>query len=194
MYNRRTSNRLLYVLFIAQSLFSAGQIAVFTLVAIVAVRLSGTESVAGLPSSTLTFSQAFAAFPVAIIMGRFGRRLGLSLGYLVGTLGGLVGVIAILNGAFPLLLLSAVFIGMGRAGAEQGRFAAGETVPDVRDFLWSKVPAPGAVEGLGHVVGPEEAPALEALGPYPHVLRALETAHARTRDAAFRRSLAHLGR
>jgi len=75
-----------------------------------------------------------------------------------------------------------------------GRFAAGETVPDVRDFLWSKVPAPGAVEGLGHVVGPEEAPALEALGPYPHVLRALETAHARTRDAAFRRSLAHLGR
>jgi len=130
MYNRRVSNRLFYILFVAQSLFSAGQIAVFTLVAIVAVRLAETESVAGLPSSALTFSQAFAAFPVALIMGRFGRRLGLTLGYLVGMLGGVVGVIAIMQGVFPLLLVSAVLIGMGRASAEQGRFVAGELFPE----------------------------------------------------------------
>ena len=61
MYSRATSNRLLYTLFVSQSLLSASQIAVYTLMTIVAARLAGTESVAGLPSSTLTFAQALTA-------------------------------------------------------------------------------------------------------------------------------------
>lgn len=129
-YDRSTRNRLIYVLFVAQSLFAAAQIAVFTLVAIVAVRLSGTEDVAGLPSSTLTFSQAIAAVPAALLMSRFGRRLGLSLGFAVGAVGGLVGVIAIMQNIFPLLLVSAVLMGMARASSEQARFVAGEMFPE----------------------------------------------------------------
>jgi MFS family permease len=129
-YDRATSNRLFYTLFIAQSMFSAGQIAVFTLIAIVAVRLAQTESVAGLPSSTLTFSQAFAAFPIAVIMGRFGRRLGLVVGYSAGLAGGLVGVISIVTGVFPLLMLSAGLMGIARASVDQSRFAAGEIFPE----------------------------------------------------------------
>ena len=60
MFNRSTSNRLLYTLFITQSLFSAGNIATVTLMTIVAARLAGTEAVAGLPSSTTTLAQALA--------------------------------------------------------------------------------------------------------------------------------------
>ncbi len=130
MYNRATSNRLLYTMFITQSLFSASNIAVFTLVAIVAVKLTGADSVAGLASSTQTFAQALAAFPIAIVMGRFGRRLGLSLGYTLAALGALIGVIAIMQGIFLLLLVSAALIGMGRASGEQARFAAGEMFPE----------------------------------------------------------------
>jgi MFS family permease len=126
MVNDSTRKRLLYVLFASQSLFSAGQIAVFTLTAIVATRLSGTESAAGLPSSTVTFAQAFAAFPLAILMGRYGRRMGLTLSYIFGALGGLFGVLAITQNMFPLLLVSAALMGMGRAGSDQGRFAVGE--------------------------------------------------------------------
>jgi MFS family permease len=129
MYNSATSKRLLYTLFFTQSLFSAAQIAVFTLLAIVATRLSGTESAAGLPASTTTFAQAFAAYPMAAVMARFGRRLGLTAGYAVSALGGLVGVLAVINGLFPLLLLSAALLGMGRASTEQSRFAAGELFP-----------------------------------------------------------------
>lgn len=129
MYNSATSKRLLYTLFFTQSLFSAAQIAVFTLLAIVATRLSGTESAAGLPASTTTFAQAFAAYPMAAVMARFGRRLGLTAGYAVSALGGLVGVLAVINGVFPLLLLSAALLGMGRASTEQSRFAAGELFP-----------------------------------------------------------------
>jgi MFS family permease len=129
MNENSTRTRLLYVLFASQSLFAAGQIAVFTLTAIVSTRLSGTESTAGLPSSALTFSQALTAFPLAMLAGRFGRRAGLTLGYICGALGGLMGVLAITQGIFPLLLLSAALMGIGRAGSDMGRFAAGEMFP-----------------------------------------------------------------
>lgn len=152
MYNRATSNRLLYTMFITQSLFSASNIAVFALVAIVAVKLTGSDSVAGLSSSTQTFSQALAAFPIAMVMGRFGRRLGLSLGYALATLGALIGVIAILQETFLLLLVSAVLIGMGRASGEQARFAAGEMFPeDERARMIGRLVFAGTI---GAVAGP----------------------------------------
>ena len=152
MYNKATSTRLLYILFVAQSLFSAAQIAVATLITIVAVRLSGMESVAGLPSSTLTFTQALSAVPVALIMGRFGRRLGLVIGYAAGTLGGVVGVIAVLNGLFPLLLVSAALIGLNRASSEQSRYVAGEMFPEAeRARMIGRLVFAGTI---GAIVGP----------------------------------------
>lgn len=171
MYDRATSNRLLYTLFITQSLFSASNIAVFALVAIVAVKLTGSDSVAGLASSTQTFSQALAALPIALIMGHFGRRLGLSLGYTLAALGGLLGVIAILQGIFPLLLVSAALIGMGRASGEQARFAAGEMFPEgERARMIGRLVFAGTV---GAVAGPAlVAPSgrlMESLGLNPDI-------------------------
>jgi MFS family permease len=171
MYTRATSNRLLYTLFITQSLFSASNIAVFALVAIVAVKLTGADSVAGLASSTQTFSQALAAFPIAVVMGRFGRRIGLSLGYLLAALGGLIGVIAIMQGIFPLLLVGAALIGMGRAGGEQSRFAVGEIFPEAeRARMIGRLVFAGTV---GAVAGPVlVAPSgrlMESLGLSPDI-------------------------
>lgn len=64
----------------------------------------------------------------------------------------------------------------------------------MRRILWSRVPQEGAVEGLGYVVGAEEALRLESLGPRPSVLRALEIAYERTQDPIFKASLIRLGR
>lgn len=151
MYNRTVSNRLLYTLFIAQSMFSAAQIAIVTLVAIVAVNLAGEEA-AGLPSSTLTFSQALTALPIALLMGRFGRRIGLTVGYLLGAIGSLMGVLAVALGLFPLLLVSAALLGMSRGSAEQGRFAAGEIFPESeRARMIGRLVFAGTI---GAVVGP----------------------------------------
>ncbi len=129
MYSEGVSRRLLYTLFLSQSLISAAQISIVTLVSIVATRLGGAETAAGLPSSVVTFAQAFAALPIALIMGRYGRRLGLTVGYSGGALGGLLGMIAIVQGSFPLLLLSSALLGMARAGGDQSRFVAGEMFP-----------------------------------------------------------------
>jgi MFS family permease len=151
-YSRATSQRLLAILFVLQCLYSASQIAVFTLVALVAVRLSGAEGYAGLPSSILTWGQALSAFPIALLMGRVGRRLGLSFSYAIGALGGLVGVLAIHQEAFPLLLVSAALIGMGRAGSDQSRFVAGELFPDAeRARMIGRLVFAGAI---GAIVGP----------------------------------------
>lgn len=129
MYSSSTSKRLLAILFLSQSLFSAAQIAIVTLTTIVAARLSGSEGLAGLPGSTVTFTQAFAAFPIALVMGRFGRRLGLVAGYVAGVAGALVGVLSIIEGSFALMLISAGLLGVGRASGDQSRFVAGELFP-----------------------------------------------------------------
>jgi MFS family permease len=63
-------------------------------------------------------------------MGRFGRRLGLVLGYSAGLLGGLIGVMSLVTGIFPLLLVSAGMMGIARASVDQSRFAAGEIFPE----------------------------------------------------------------
>ncbi len=133
-------------------MFSASQIAVGTLLAIVVVRLAGTESVAGVPSSTVTFSQALTALPMALLMGHYGRRIGLTLGYGLGALGGLVGVVAVATVSFPLLLVSSVLLGVSRGSADQGRFAAGELFPEAeRARMIGRLVFAGTI---GAVVGP----------------------------------------
>ncbi len=152
MFNSSVSDRLHRTLFVTQSLFSASQIAMITLLSIVAVDLSGTDSLAGLPSTIGTFSQAGMAYFIGIFMGRFGRRLGLSISYGIAFIGSLLGVIAVTQASFPILLVSALVFGMGRAGAEQGRFAAGEIYPEhLRARKIGQIVFAGTI---GAIVGP----------------------------------------
>lgn len=126
MYSRQTSLRLLGTVFISQSFFSASLSAIITLLAIMAAELSGSESLAGLPTTVTTLSISIAALPIGLMMGRFGRRFGLTVSYGISIFGALFGVLAIMQGWFWLLLLSSVLIGFGRAGGNQSRFIAGE--------------------------------------------------------------------
>lgn len=151
-YDEKTSLRLTNTIFVTQSLFSASQIAIFTLLSIMAVEISGSEGNAGLPSTTMTLSQALVALPVGIMMGRLGRRLGLTVGYAMGAVGALMGVLAIINGMFGLLLVSAAIMGAGRASAEQSRFTAGEIFPEnLRARMIGRIVFAGTI---GAILGP----------------------------------------
>lgn len=130
MYQRSTSVRLTNIIFLSQSFASASQTAIFTLLAIMAAQLSGSDSWAGFPSTLLTVSIAVSALPTSLLMARIGRRRGLSLSYLVSGLGAFLGVVAITQGWFWMLLLSASFIGLGRAGGDQSRYIPGEIFPE----------------------------------------------------------------
>ncbi len=165
------NRRLLYTLFLTQSLFSASQIAIITLTTIVATRISGTESVAGLPASIVTFAQAFAALPVALIMGRFGRRLGLVTGYLFAAAGGLTGLFAITQTSFPLFLVSAALLGVGRASGDQSRFVSGEKLPQAeRARMIGRIVFAGTIGAVGGplLVAPSSG-LMRALNLHPDV-------------------------
>jgi MFS family permease len=129
MYDRNTSVRLTNIIFAAESFNSASRIAIFTLLSIIAVKISGSETVAGFPSTTMTLVQAFSALPFGILMGRVGRRIGLTVGYGISWVGVLLGLVAIIYSWFWMLLLASALLGMGRAGTDMGRFAAGDMFP-----------------------------------------------------------------
>ena len=77
MYPLRVSHRLLATMFVAQSLFSAAQISIITLHSIAAGILGGSDAAAGLPTTMVTFAHSIMAYFMGIIMGRYGRRMGL---------------------------------------------------------------------------------------------------------------------
>lgn len=152
MYDRSTSIRLTNTIFISQSFLTASQIAIFTLLSIMAVELSGRESLTGIPSTVLTLTRAFVAVPIGYLMGRFGRRFGLTVSYGVSIFGAALGIVAITQGAFWILLASSALLGAGRAGAEQSRFAAGDLFPEhERGRMIGRVVFAGT---LGAIFGP----------------------------------------
>lgn len=118
--------RLVAVLFAGQSFFSAGQIVSFAVLPIVVVSLAGTEAIAGLPATLSLIGRAIAAFPVGWLMDRVGRRFGLSLGFILCTIGSVLSALAIGWVSLIGFLLGITLSGMGRGIAEQARFAAAE--------------------------------------------------------------------
>ena len=152
MYPLRVSHRLLVTIFVAQSLFSAAQISIITLHSIAAGILGGSDAAAGLPTTMVTFSHSLMAYFMGVIMGRYGRRFGLCTSYGIGLVGAVLGVIAVLNGIFPLLLVSSATLGMARAGAQMSRFVVGEMFPvDKRAQMIGRIVFAGTI---GAIVGP----------------------------------------
>ncbi|KPK03032.1 MAG: hypothetical protein AMJ56_20235, partial [Anaerolineae bacterium SG8_19] len=103
--------RIVGSLFGAQSLFSAALIISFTLTSIIAVDLSGSESAAGLPSTVTLISRAALAYPIGWLLDRLGRRLGLSIGYLIGVTGALISAWSVISGSFMGFLAGAALFG-----------------------------------------------------------------------------------
>lgn len=129
MYPLRVSQRLLVTLFVSQSLFSAAQISIITLHSIAAGILGGSDAAAGMPTTVVTFSQSMMAYAMGILMGRYGRRAGMCTAYGFAFLGAALGLISVLQGNFPLLLISSVGMGIARSGSHMSRFVVGEMFP-----------------------------------------------------------------
>lgn len=128
-YTPTVGRRLVAILFATQSLASAGLIATFTVNPIVGARLSGNDALAGLPGTLLLIGAAGAAYPMGRLMQRNGRRIGLSLGFLFGTIGMLISGVAAVTGNFLLFLLGLAFMGVSRGSIDQGRYAAADAQP-----------------------------------------------------------------
>jgi MFS family permease len=148
----RQARKITWILFVNQSLASAGFIAAATINSILGARLGGSASFAGVPSAVYLVGSAIAASAWGYIMDRIGRRNGIVSGLLIGVGGNALILIAIGIPSFNLFLVGMVLTGIANAAVVLGRFAAAEVnPPEKRGAAISNVVLGGT---FGAIVGP----------------------------------------
>ncbi|MCB8837508.1 MFS transporter [Aurantimonas sp. VKM B-3413] len=125
-----TARRNAFVLAAAQAIVgSAGPITMATGGLAGSWLLIGDKSLATLPVTGFTLGVALGAFPAAALMRVVGRRLGLSAGALVVSVGGLFAAGALFASSFLFFALALCLVGVGNAFTQQYRFAAVDNAP-----------------------------------------------------------------
>lgn len=120
---RAVQRRTLTVVVISQILGGAGLAAGVTVGALLAQQMLGGDSLAGLPTALFTLGSALAAFLVGRFSQRWGRRVGLGLGFAAGGIGAVGVVAAAVTGSVPLLFIALFVYGAGTATNLQARYA-----------------------------------------------------------------------
>lgn len=148
----RIAKKITFVLFLSQSLSSAGFIAAFTVNALVAVDLTGQLAMAGVPGALYVLGQASGAVVWGFGMERLGRRRGIAAGQVIGVVGSVIAIAAVVERSFLFFLAGLVLVGVARSAVDLGRFAASEVhLPDKRGRAISNVVLGSTV---GAVFGP----------------------------------------
>lgn len=121
---RRVQRRTVALLAAAQMFGGIGTGATVSIGSILAVELSGSSAWAGSVATLMTLGAALSALPLASLAERRGRRTGQVAGLAAALAGTVLMVLAVVTGAFILLVLGAAGIGVGTAAGLQARFAA----------------------------------------------------------------------
>lgn len=144
--------RTLAVVLLAQILSGAGLAAGITVGALLAEQMLGSSRLSGLPTVFFTIGSAAAAVGLGRVSQRFGRRTGLSAGYLTGAVGSVGVVLAAGIGNVVLLFVSLLVYGAGSATNLQARYAGADlAAPSRRGRAVSIVLVATAV---GAILGP----------------------------------------
>lgn len=106
---------------------SAGTVAAGSLLV---ASITDSETLAGLAQTSSVLGAAAMALPLSRLTQRGGRRLGLSVGYLVGAIGALSAIIGGTKEILIFMLLGAFLIGAASASGYQARFAATDLATD----------------------------------------------------------------
>ncbi|MCP3740821.1 MFS transporter [Rossellomorea sp. BNER] len=115
--------RTLWIVCISQIFGGAGLAAGVTVGALLAQQMLGTDAFAGLPAALFTLGSAGTALIVGRLSQRFGRRIGLTTGFVTGGLGAIGVVFAALTNSIFLLFASLFIYGAGTATNLQVRYA-----------------------------------------------------------------------
>lgn len=120
---QRLYKRTLFIVILSQTFGGAGLAAGITVGALIVQDMLGTESVAGLPTALFTLGSALAAFSVGHFSQKYGRRFGLSFGFITGGIGAIGVILATNLNSLFLLFLSLFIYGSGAATNLQARYA-----------------------------------------------------------------------
>ncbi|MCY7912581.1 MFS transporter [Bacillus haynesii] len=120
---KRLYKRVLIIVSLSQIFGGAGLAAGITVGALLAKQMLGTDAFSGVPSALFTLGSAGAAFVVGRLSQRYGRRTGLTAGFMVGGIGAIGVVAAAVTNSIILLFVSLLIYGAGTATNLQARYA-----------------------------------------------------------------------
>jgi MFS family permease len=146
------ARRNLLILAMCQGLAMTAMTMVVTTIALVGLKLYPVKALATLPLALQLGVTMLTAIPASLLMRRFGRRAGFSLGAASAIASALVSAYAIHLGSYLLFTVSAAAYGIAQSFSGFYRFAAVESAPpDWRAKAASLVLGGGVVAGL---IGP----------------------------------------
>jgi MFS family permease len=121
-------NPTLRLLFLCQILYWSTVIVGVAIASIIGATLAPNPAFATFPLALLTVGNILTTLPLSLIMQRFGRRFGFSIGATATILGGLVCCWAIFKGDFWLFCFGNMLLGIAQASALYYRLAATDNV------------------------------------------------------------------
>lgn len=148
----RVRRRTTASIFAAVALGSIGYYAAATVAPLVAVDLTGSEALSGVPNACGLVGMALGATAVSRIMARLGRRAGLVAGFASAAVGAVVAVVAVTAGVFVPFVAGMLLLGGGNGANLLARYAVADVHPPVRRttvlgwIVWAST--------IGAVVGP----------------------------------------
>ena len=143
---------LLATLFAAQVCGSTGHSVGMAVGGIMAASITGTNAWSGVPVAVGALGAALASWPLSRLMGRFGRRPGLAIGYGIAVVGSLLGIAGVFTGNFVLFLAGMTLFGISNTSNLLARYAAADITPAARRgramglIVWGST--------VGSIVGP----------------------------------------
>jgi MFS family permease len=159
--------RVLRTLMTGQMLAGFGVGATFSIGALLATQLSGTEAWAGAAATFSTLGTAFWAFPLARLASARGRRVALVTGGAIAMTGSITAILSGVANSFPLLIVAFLLLGAASAISLQARFAATDLPAlktsgrDLSLVVWATT--------IGAVIGPNLFQPGEAIGQALHL-------------------------
>lgn len=125
----RIHRRTVATLVVAQAVGAIGITIGVATASLLARDVSGSEGQAGLAQTTQVLGAAVAAYGLARVMARRGRRFGQVAGLLVGASGATLAVVAGVVGSMLLLLVGTALLGFTSAANASARYAATDLAP-----------------------------------------------------------------
>ncbi|CAK4075723.1 MFS transporter [Vibrio sp. 16] len=148
-------NRNVWLLSICQALLMTGNILLISVVGLVGKALAPDSSLITLPVAMQFLGLMSATIPASLIMGKLGRKIGFSLGNVIGISGASVSTYALATQQFPLFCVGTFLLGIGIGFGTLYRFAAIEVCDESARHRAISISMAGGV--LAAILGPNLA-------------------------------------
>lgn len=148
-------NRNVWLLSVCQALLMTGNILLISVIGLVGKTLAPNPSLITLPVALQFLGLMSATIPASSIMGRLGRRVGFSLGNVIGISGAAIATFALSQQLFTLFCAGTFLLGIGIGFGTLYRFAAIEVCEEHARHRAISISMAGGV--LAAILGPNLA-------------------------------------